>query len=380
MSTHKALVLESFSKPITLQTITTPKPTIGSALIRPLYAPLQSYSRIIFAGQFPSPLTLPFTPGSSCVARIESVAPDATSLKPGDIVFVDPTISSRDDPDTQMLLALFAGGSDGSKKLMTDAWRNGCFSQKAIVPLENCYKLPERLFKSEEEGGQGYEYKHLAILTLILVAYGGLESAGVGAGTTVIVAPSTGKFSGGAVLVALAMGAKVVAASRNGDAMEKLYGFPGAKERLTTVKLVSDVEKDTAALMAATGGKGAHVYIDFTPPAATGPSPPPHITACINALRRNGQAVLMGGLPSDVSINYTQLLFKNITVRGKMMYEREQVQRFIRMLENGNLALGDRVGLNVAGVFGLEDVEKALDVAEKGTGWGNDVLLAPNRE
>ncbi|KAH7394601.1 putative isopropanol dehydrogenase [Pyrenochaeta sp. MPI-SDFR-AT-0127] len=379
MSTYKALVLESFSEPLSIKPFPIPTIANGTVLVQPLYATLESDLRDVYNGNVSFfNLQVPLTPGGCCVARVEAVPPDAVAIKPGDIVWVELTITARDDPDTKILLGLMGGMTPAANQLMRDGWRNGVFAEKAVVPLENVHVLPESLFQKKEDGGKGYHYKDLASLSHVLVAYGGLEAARVTAGTTVIVAPATGKYSGGAVLDALAMGAKVVAAGRNEEALKKLYQFPGAKERLTTVKLLSDSEKDGAALLAATGGKGANVYIDFSPPVAAGPTTPTHITAAISALRRNGQVLLMGGMYSNVEINYADCTFRSLTIRGVMMYERKQIEGLIRMVENGNLVLGESVGLNIAGTFALEEFEKAIDLAEKGTGWGNNVVFAPN--
>ncbi|CAG5169170.1 uncharacterized protein ALTATR162_LOCUS7010 [Alternaria atra] len=246
--------------------------------------------------------------------------------------------------------------------------------------MENCFQLPPSLFQSKEEGGLGYHFKDLAMLHLHLVGFGGLEAAGVGPGSTVIVAPGSGKFSGSAVFTALALGARVVAAGRDLRKLEHLYQLPGARQRIKLVELVGDVAKDQQALLHATGGKGAHVYMDFSPPAASGPTTAPHITAGINALRRGGQLVLEGGIYTDIALDYRTILFNSLTVRGQMGYTRQQLEAFIRMIENGNVILGDAVGLKIAGTFGLERMEEAMDLAEKGTGWGGDVLLAPNGE
>jgi len=256
---------------------------------------------------------------------------------------------------------------------MRDVWRDGCFAEHVAVPLENCFVLPGELF----EGGRGHAVRDMAALSFLLVGYAGLEEAGVGAGTTVIVAPATGKYSGGAVLVALAMGAKVVAASRSAEKLKLLEQFPGAVERLFTVELKGSVDADAAALLAATGGKGAHVFMDVSPPAASGPDTPTHFTAALRALRRNARVVLSGGIQSDISFNYIEAMIRNLTVKGKFMYEREHVQRMIEMIENGNLVLGERAGLTVKGVFGLRDFEKALEVEGTSEWWGEDVLLAP---
>lgn len=380
MSTYRALVLESHGTPLVIQEMPRPTVTMGSALVKILYAGLFSYSREIFSGKPPYPSKTPYTPGTAAIGRIEAVGPDATSLKPGDIVWVDSTITARDDPDTQILLALIEGTTPGAKKLSQEVWYNGCYSEKVVVPLESCFSISKSVFKTKDEGGLGYHLKDLAMLHLYLVGFGGLEAAGVGPGSTVIVAPASGKFSGGAVLVALAMGARVVAASRSIEKLKRMFQFPGAKERLSLVQLCGDTETDTASLLAATEGKGAHVFVDYSPPAASGPKTASHITAGINALRRGGRVVLEGGVFSDIGIDYRTIVFRNITIKGQMGYDRTQVAKFIRLVENGNLTLGKRVGLHIAGVFGLDQMETALDMAETSAGWGGDVLLAPSGE
>jgi D-arabinose 1-dehydrogenase-like Zn-dependent alcohol dehydrogenase len=270
-----------------------------------------------------------------------------------------------------MLLGLHGGLTKGSLKLMEESWRDGCYAQVVQAPLENCYPLDESLLKK-------YSVMELASLSAVLVPYGGLDDAGVGAGKTVIVAPATGKFSGGAVLVALAMGANVVAAGRNKEGLEKLKEFPGAKERLTTVQLVSDVQKDTAALLEATGGQGAHVYMDLSPPAAGYNGTPTHITASLMALKGNGIAIFAGGIQSGVELPYGLMVFKNLTVKGKFMYKHAQAKQLINMVEFGNLKIGQASGMTVAGSFKLEEIEEALDLASERPGWGEDVVLVPN--
>lgn len=69
----------------------------------------------------------------------------------------------------------------------------------------------------------GYHVRHLFTRSVVLVAYGSLDYTGVGLGTTVIVAPATGKFSAGAVLASLAMGAKVIDAGRSEERLKQFY-------------------------------------------------------------------------------------------------------------------------------------------------------------
>ncbi len=69
-------------------------------------------------------MPLPLTIGSSAVARVHSVGPDATLLKEGQLVLVDSFIKARDDPGTQFLFGLHEGGTEGSRKLMGEVWRD----------------------------------------------------------------------------------------------------------------------------------------------------------------------------------------------------------------------------------------------------------------
>lgn len=379
MATHKAVVLSALNKPVSIESVPTPAAELGSAIVRVLATGLQSYTREIFNGTRPYVLSLPLVPGPSCIGRIVSTGPDATALEPGQLVFCDPTITARDDADCNFLLGLHGGLSEGSRKLMDGPWRHGTYAEVVKLPLENCFPLDEKRLCGSKPEGLGYKVSELLAISTGLVPFGGLEEAGVGAGTTVIVAPATGRFSGAAVLVALAMGAKVIAAGRNANGLEKLHKFPGA-ERLTTVQLISDAQMDAEALLVATGGKGAQTYIDFSPPAAGANGTPSHITSCLLALKRNGTAMIMGGIMGNIEIPYGLTMFKNITIKGKFMYEREQTERFIRMVEFGNLKLGKESGMQVLGPYGLDDVEQALDVVAEHAGWGEDVVLAPNKE
>lgn len=210
-----------------------------------------------------------------------------------------------------------------------------------------------------------------------LVPFGGLSEIDVGPGDTVIVAPATGRFGGAAVTVALALGATVVAAGRNATTLSSISQAFGHTGRIRTVQLSGVVEADTKALKAAAGnsGKGADAYIDFSPPEAVGST---HIEACIKALRTKGRAALMGGIWGKVQIDYQAVMLGSLRIQGRFMYEREGVERFIRMVEKGNLKVGAKdTGIQTVGRYKLQEIEEALVTAEKESGWGKQVLLIP---
>ena len=288
--TMKALVVRSTSEPPTVETVPTPQPAIGSAVVRILFANTISYIRDIYNGKRKYPFPTPLIPGTSAIARVAAVGPDATKLKSGDLVFVDSTVRSRDNPTDVFLAAIIQGATPGSAKLMRDVYRDWAYAEYCQAPLENLTLLDEkRLTGDPSDGGLGYKIEQIGAVSGALVPYGGLRDIELQAGQTVIVAPATGPFGGYAVAVALAMGARVIAMGRNTDSLARLKKKVPMPERVETVPITGDMMADCDALK-----KHGQIdaYFDIGPPEAIGST---HIKSCILALRHSARISLMGG-------------------------------------------------------------------------------------
>ena len=85
----------------------------------------------------------------------------------------------------------------------------------------------------------------------------------------------------------------------------------------------------------------------------------------------------MGGIRDDVPIPHSVVVHWNLTLKGKWMFEREDIKSMIKMVESGVLKLGESAGLRIIGKFGLEDWDKAFTAAEKNAGMGETALLTP---
>lgn len=358
--THRALLLPSTSSPLTVQTLPTPQPTPGSAIVRILASSVLSYSRFIYNGKLQYPFPTPLIPGATAIGRVVTLGPDATLLRPNDLVHIDVVIRGRDDPAAVMLSGIIEGNTDGARKLMRGEWRDGTYAEYAKVPLESCTVLDEgRLC-----GGLGYSIEELAWISPPLVPYGGLRDVGVQVGETVIVAPATGSFGQAAVRVALAMGANVVAVGRNKAALESIKRLDS--RRIVTVPTTGDVEADTAALKA---HGPIDVYFDISPREAAQST---HLKSCILALRQGGRVSLMGGIREDVGVPYAWLMRNNIVLKGRYMYEKGDIRQLVGMVEKG---VFDLRGGKVRG-FGLGEWDEAFTAAEK-AGVGESVILVP---
>lgn len=157
MATHRALILKSTSAPVSLETIPIPSATPGSAVVRVLGTYILPYLHSVLNGSLPYHIELPMIPGANCIGRIHDVGPDATILKPGQLVLCDITVKARDDPDVSILMGLHGGAAP---KLMEGEWRDGSFAEYAKFPLENVFLLDEEVMF----GKLGYEVEDLCAI------------------------------------------------------------------------------------------------------------------------------------------------------------------------------------------------------------------------
>jgi D-arabinose 1-dehydrogenase-like Zn-dependent alcohol dehydrogenase len=368
LSTHKALIQEIYAEPLVVKAIPTPQPTPGSVIVRVLYAPVVSYMRDVYNGKRKYAYPTPIVPGASIIGRVVATGPDAVLLKEGDLIYFDLTIRGRDDNSAIMLMGVTEGGTEGSRKLMSGEWRESTFAEYAKLPLENVFRLDEkRLCGPLEEGGLGYAQEQLSWILQGLIPYGGLKSINIQPGETVIITPATGGFGSAAVVVALAMGARVIAMGRNAEALMNLKKL---SPRVETVQMTGDLQAELAALKKL--GR-IDAFFDISPSEAQSST---HFKAAILSLRPEGRVSLMGGLLEDLPIPHRFVMRFGITLRGKWMYSREDNISFLNLLTSGVLDVRDIV--KVLGSFKLEEWEQAFELAAtEGGRLGQMVVLTP---
>lgn len=377
-STHRALRQDERSQPLSVQVIPVPTAIPGSAVLRVQAAGVLSYMKQIYNGERNYPYPVPLTAGSSAIARVVALGPDATRLKVGDLCLLDVTMRSRDGKGDIFLSAITDGFTPGSKKLMAEGGhRDGTYAEYVRFPLENCYRLDERkLLGPLDQGGLEYKIDDLLYISRLLVPYGGMGPLciDVKPGETVVIAPATGSFGAAAVHVALELGAaKVIAMGRNTTVLERVKALePDDKSwRITTVPLSGVLEKDLQALTEAKDGGEIDVFFDISPPMAKDSA---HIKAGVLSLRHGGRLCLMGGLQNDIALPHSTVMHSDLTIKGKWMFERQDVTNFIKLVESGTVRLhSDKRGWEMYGnqcsiKYRLEDWAEAFDQAEKVSG------------
>jgi alcohol dehydrogenase len=361
----KAAVLEQFGKPLSLNEVPEPRIGSGEVLVDVLATCVPPYAAEVFSGARSYPLELPVISGVGGIGRVVSTGPDATRLRPGDLVWCDSTVRSRDDaviPD----ITLQGWSSAGEGGLVLSRYfHDGPFAERMVVPTENAVALGDVDVD---------DLPRLSALGVLLVPYGGLLAADLQAGETVLVSGATGNFGSAGVAVALAMGAAtVVCPGRNETVLDDLKMRFG--ERIRTVTLTGNGATDRAAMQAAAPGP-IDVVLDLLPPSAgTGP-----VRAAAMTVRPYGRVVLMGGVGmlggGDLELPYPWLMRNSVTLRGQWMYPRTANARLIEMIRSGVLDLGHES----VHTFALSDVNEAVAYAAAHGGPFDRTVLLPGDE
>lgn len=368
-TTKRTLVLEEFGKGLTLKESPLPagSPPAGTVLVQVLTSTVRPHYRDGFGGKQILPFPLPYTPGNAGVGRVISAGPDAVSLRAGQLVLLDGCVRARDDPGAAVLMGMFNMGGPRTAGLF-DAWP-GLFSSVAYLPLENCLPLDEGVLCGPRMGYSPADLTYVERMGLGLAA---VRAAGLHPGHTVVVAPSTGQYSGVAAEMAAQVGCRVVAVTRSPANLGRLADlYP---DRVVPLVLAGDVDADVATV-AELCPSGVDAYIDVSPPALT--AHPHHFAVGVASVRPGGTVVLLGAL-GDVSVPYASLMLRGVSVKGQFMYSRSQLADVIKMVETGVVRLGPSAGHEtVGGPFGLDDWDQAVRAAETATKWGQQVVLSP---
>ncbi|KAF7562270.1 hypothetical protein G7046_g1849 [Stylonectria norvegica] len=364
----RALVLHG-PDDLRLSTVAKPVALPGSVVVSVQAAPIWDYVPDVVQGMRGYPLAYPLIFGTSCVGRVEEVGPDVTALKPGQLVFCDYLVRLRDQPSSRIVLGYHGGFAPEERALAEGHWRNGCFAEYASFPPENVHVLDEQLLSQ-----QNIKTDSLAEIATFMAAMGALNSINVKPGDTVLVLPATGFFSSSVVSVALSLGAKVVAGSRNEDELKRMVSSLGDDSKhVNAIFLSGDAGVDAAALRAATpGGRGADAYVDYSPPAAAKTT---HIVAGIMALKRYGRCCFAGVIIDNVALPYAVIMSNCISIQGSFAQNRSDVVQTIRLIEAGRLVLRK----TIAGDFGLSEHSEAFRLAKVNRGWEKMIIFKPGK-
>jgi alcohol dehydrogenase len=312
-----------------------------------------AYTRVLTMGGRGG-IATPTVLGIGGIGRVEAVAEDVHTVRPGDIALSTGFLTTGRVADPEEVLLGWTGiGGRGIPSAATDAmhrvWRTGTFAERALMPASTVVALP---------GAERYpDMARLAFLPWLTVAAGAVERSALVPGDRVVVTGASGQLGGATVLLALARGAgRIAAVGRNAASLERLAALD---PRVRPVRSAGDRAADSSAIVEALGGE-ADVAVD-----ALGAAPTADLTmAAFDALRTDGTMVLLGGVRQTLPIPYDDLMHRRITLRGSWMASNETAYSVWRQVEAGLLDLST---VDVETV-GLGDPEPVLALAEATNG------------
>ncbi|GAA1459888.1 quinone oxidoreductase family protein [Williamsia maris] len=357
-----AAVMDDFGTPLDVREVPDPGAHGGEVVVEVLATCVLPYASEVFGGARRYPLEPPVIPGLGGVGRVVTAGPDSTRLTPGELVWCDATVRSRDDATTpDITLQGWSSRGDGGLRLSRH-FHDGSFAERMSVPTECVHRLSDV---------DTVDAARWAALGVYLVPYGGLLAAEFRAGESLLVSSATGNFGSAAVSVGLAMGARrVVAVGRNRHVLDDLRTRFG--DRVRAVALTGDAEADRAAMLAAAGGP-VDMVLDLLPPSVDASV----VRAAAMTVREYGRVVLMGGVGmlggDDLSLPYPWLMRNSVTVRGQWMYPRDANGRLIELARAGLLDLGQ----DSVHTFPLAHINEAIAHAAAHGGPFTRTVLTP---
>lgn len=320
----KAAVLKALGSPLAIETVPEPELGTGEVIVDVMASRVLAYAGEVFSGARNYLLELPIIPGPGAIGRVRTAGPDATRLRPGDWVYCDPTVRSRDgglSPD--IALQGLTGGTVAGMRLQR-YFHDGAWAGQMRVPTENAVPIGE----IRDESAARW-----CALGTLLVPYGGFLAAHLQAGEIVLVNGATGGFGSAAVAVALGMGAQcVVATGRNERALAELT--ERFRTRVRTVPMRGDEADDRDRILKSAPGP-IDCVLDILPPAASAAQ----VRTAVLTVRPYGRIVLMGGVGmlggAGLDLPYPWMMRNCISLHGQWMYPPHAALRMAGLIRAG---------------------------------------------
>jgi alcohol dehydrogenase len=360
----KAAVLTAFGSPLAIETRPAPTLGTGEVIVDVAASRVLAYANEVLSGERKYLMELPIIPGPGAIGRIRATGPDSTRLRPGEWVYCDPTVRSRDNarsPD--IALQGLTGGTEAGLRLQR-YFHDGAWAEQMRLPTENVVPIGD----IDENDASRW-----CALGTLLVPYGGFLAANLQAGEIALVNGATGSFGSAAVAVALGMGAQcVLATGRNEQALTQLTRRFGARVR--TVPMRGQEADDRARILQAAPGP-IDCVMDILPPAASAAQ----VRTAILAVRPYGRVVLMGGVGmlggSGLDLPYPWMMRNCITLRGQWMYPPHAATLMAGMIRAGLVDLGHFEVVS----FGLDRANEAVAHAAANAGPFGMTVIEPQR-
>ncbi len=312
-----------------------PKPSRGEALVKLEYCAVNHLDIWVRMGNVP--VSLPRIPGSEGVGVLEALGPE-TSWDGGAAVVVTPWIYPGDH--RHQPVNAYTG--------VLGVVRDGCYAQKAVVPVSCLRPLPKNMEKKNAAG---------LTLTAATAYHMAISLAGVKPGDRVFIAGATGGVGLAAIQICRAAGATVYAASRSPEKRHRLKEW-GAHGVFDTSGAYDRDVRDT------TGGLGVDVVLETVGKTTWEKS--------ISILKPGGRLAFCGSTSGpEITMNLQRIYRNEISLLGSYGATPAETDTVLRLAEEGLL---ESV---VDSILPLEHAAEAHKLVEEAAHFGKVLLSIP---
>jgi threonine dehydrogenase-like Zn-dependent dehydrogenase len=368
VETMLAARLHEIGKPMQLEQVPIPTPRSTDVVVQVKacnVVPNLKNVLATYAEWFPY-LPLPKLPaifGLDSAGVVTEVGDQVRGIGVGDRVYVNPGLScgscracrrgeDQNCPD-YTFMGYFAFGPGGQK--LFDAYPYGGLAEYLTAPGRNLVVLPDSVTFE-----QGARFGYLG------TAFSALRKAGAGPGRTVLVDGISGTLGLGACLIALGLGVtRILGTGRNPDLLEDVKAI--APDRIDA--LSAGAANLPEWVRERTGGEGVDIVIDALGPGA----PAEAMIEAIDALRRGGVLVDIGGMMERPGLDLFAMMCSQRSVLGSLWFSTGEAQDMADMAGAGALDLSVLEHLTVP----LSQVNEALDTIPKRHGGFTNFLCVP---
>lgn len=318
-----------------------PSPGPGEVLVRVIAAGLNYRDLMVLRGHYGSDLPESRIPLSDGVGEVIALGEGVTGFAPGDRVIAPHFLTWLDDGAYSP--AVFAQDMGVS----ADGW----LAEQIVLPAAAALKVPDAVSDTTAAS--------LAVVGATvwhaMMAFGG---AGEG---SLVLAQGTGGVSIFALLLAKALGARFAITSSSDAKLDRARAL-GADFAIN----YRDRPDWGAALLEATGGRGADVVVDTLGFAALGET-----LAASAPNARIGTLGALAGTPQDTaSASQGALIGKNIAIKGIASGSRSMLERALAVVARHGIAIP------VDHSFAFADAPAALACLDDGHHFGKVVIRA----
>jgi D-arabinose 1-dehydrogenase-like Zn-dependent alcohol dehydrogenase len=367
MKTMLAARLHEIGRPLVLEQIPVPEPRPTDVLVAEKACGVVPNLKNVLTKWpewFPY-LPLPKLPaifGLDVAGVIAQTGSQVHSIREGDRVYVNPARgcgSCRACRSGEIINCrgfTFQGyfGRGPLSQAIFDAYPYGGMCEFTTAPQSALVKLPENV-SFEQAARFGY----------LGTAYAAIRKAGAGPGRSLLINGIGGALGLCVALVGLATGVTtILGTGRNRGLLDRVKSL--APGRIEVFAVGTRPVHEWA--MERTGQEGVDAVIDTLPPG----SPSSAMQDALNALRRGGRGVNIGGVGETLPLNVHRMMGMNIHLIGSCWFTTREGQDLAEMARAGTLHLSELQHRRIP----LREVNEGLErLQDENRGFNNFVVI-----